>query len=134
MNRPAVLLLDEPLGALDLKLRKQMQIELKGIQREVGMTFVYVTHDQEEALLMSDRIAIMNHGRLLQFGTPREIYEKPADAFVAGFIGVSNLLPGEDGGQISVRPRRSGWAGWRRGCPPTRARWWRASTWAPPRR
>jgi spermidine/putrescine transport system ATP-binding protein len=95
VNLPAVLLLDEPLGALDLQLRKQMQIELKQIQRTVGITFVYVTHDQEEALTMSDRIAVMNEGVLQQCGTPEEIYEEPANAFVAGFIGISNLLPGE---------------------------------------
>ena len=94
VNLPAVLLLDEPLGALDLQLRKQMQIELKEIQRTVGITFVYVTHDQEEALTMSDRIAVMNEGVLQQCGTPEEIYEQPANAFVAGFIGISNLLPG----------------------------------------
>ena len=95
VNMPAVLLLDEPLGALDLQLRKQMQIELKQIQRTVGITFIYVTHDQEEALTMSDRIAVMNEGVLQQCGTPEEIYEQPANAFVAGFIGISNLLPGE---------------------------------------
>jgi spermidine/putrescine transport system ATP-binding protein len=95
VNLPAVLLLDEPLGALDLQLRKQMQIELKEIQRTVGITFVYVTHDQEEALTMSDRIAVMNEGVLQQCGTPEEIYEQPANAFVAGFIGISNLVPGE---------------------------------------
>src|SRR5581483_6979933 len=94
VNLPAVLLLDEPLGSLDLQLRKQMQIELKQIQRQVGITFVYVTHDQEEALTMSDRIAVMNEGVLQQAGTPEEIYEQPANAFVAGFIGISNLLPG----------------------------------------
>ncbi|HYM49341.1 MAG TPA: ABC transporter ATP-binding protein [Candidatus Limnocylindrales bacterium] len=94
VNLPAVLLLDEPLGALDLQLRKQMQIELKQIQRTVGITFVYVTHDQEEALTMSDRIAVMNDGVLQQCGTPEEIYERPLNAFVAGFIGISNLLPG----------------------------------------
>jgi spermidine/putrescine transport system ATP-binding protein len=94
VNMPAVLLLDEPLGALDLQLRKQMQIELKEIQRTVGITFAYVTHDQEEALTMSDRIAVMNEGVLQQCGTPEEIYERPANAFVAGFIGISNLLPG----------------------------------------
>jgi spermidine/putrescine transport system ATP-binding protein len=94
VNLPAVLLLDEPLGALDLQLRKQMQIELKQIQRTVGITFVYVTHDQEEALTMSDRIAVMSDGVLQQCGTPEEIYELPANAFVAGFIGISNLLPG----------------------------------------
>jgi spermidine/putrescine transport system ATP-binding protein len=100
VNRPAVLLLDEPLGALDLKLRKQMQVELKGIQREVGITFLYVTHDQEEALAMSDRIAVMEDGVVKQCGVPEEVYERPAGAFVAGFIGISNLLPctAEDGG------------------------------------
>jgi spermidine/putrescine transport system ATP-binding protein len=92
VNRPAVLLLDEPLSALDVKLRKQMQVELKAIQHQLGTTFVYVTHDQEEALLMSDRIGIMNHGRLLQIGTPREIYERPADAFVADFVGSLNAF------------------------------------------
>ena len=93
VNRPAVLLLDEPLGALDLKLRKQMQVELKGIQREVGITFLYVTHDQEEALAMSDRIAVMDGGEVQQCGTPEEVYERPRGPFVAGFIGISNLLP-----------------------------------------
>ena len=95
VNRPAVLLLDEPLGALDLKLRKQLQVELKRIQREVGITFVYVTHDQEEALTMSDRIAVMNQGRVEQCDTPEAVYERPGTTFVAGFIGVSNLMPGE---------------------------------------
>ena len=90
---PAVLLLDEPLGALDLKLRKQMQVELKRIQRQVGMTFLYVTHDQEEALAMSDRIAVMNKGRLMQYGTPHEIYRRPSSRFVADFIGEANLIP-----------------------------------------
>jgi len=94
VNLPAVLLLDEPLGSLDLQLRKQMQIELKQIQRKVGITFVYVTHDQEEALTMSDSIAVMNEGVLQQVGNAEEIYEQPANAFVAGFIGISNLLPG----------------------------------------
>jgi spermidine/putrescine transport system ATP-binding protein len=94
VNRPAVLLLDEPLGALDLKLRKGLQVELKRIQREVGITFVYVTHDQEEALTMSDAIAVMNRGRIEQIGDPEEIYDRPATRFVAGFIGVSNLMPG----------------------------------------
>jgi spermidine/putrescine transport system ATP-binding protein len=100
VNRPAVLLLDEPLGALDLKLRKQMQVELKGIQREVGITFLYVTHDQEEALAMSDRIAVMEDGQVRQCGTPEEVYERPQGPFVAGFIGISNLLPAtvDDGG------------------------------------
>src|SRR5512136_2740627 len=91
VNRPKVLLLDEPLGALDLKLREQMQLELKAIQRDVGITFVYVTHDQEEALTMSDRIAVMHHGRIEQIGTPVEVYEHPATEFVAGFVGVSNV-------------------------------------------
>ncbi len=95
VNRPAVLLLDEPLGALDLKLRKQLQVELKGIQRDVGITFVYVTHDQEEALTMSDRIAVMNRGVIEQVDGPEEVYERPGTTFVAGFIGVSNLMPGE---------------------------------------
>jgi spermidine/putrescine transport system ATP-binding protein len=100
VNRPAVLLLDEPLGALDLKLRRQMQVELKAIQREVGITFLYVTHDQEEALAMSDRIAVMDAGVVEQCGTPEEVYERPAKPFVAGFIGISNLIAGrvEDGG------------------------------------
>ena len=106
VNRPAVLLLDEPLGALDLKLRKQMQVELKGIQREVGITFLYVTHDQEEALAMSDRIAVMEDGEVRQCGTPEEVYERPGGPFVAGFIGISNLLPGPDGSVISVRPEK----------------------------
>jgi spermidine/putrescine transport system ATP-binding protein len=94
VNRPAVLLLDEPLGALDLKLRKRLQIELKGIQRDVGITFVYVTHDQEEALTMSDRIAVMNRGEVEQIGDPEQVYARPETTFVAGFIGVSNLMPG----------------------------------------
>jgi spermidine/putrescine transport system ATP-binding protein len=89
------LLLDEPLGALDLKLRKQMQLELKRIQIEVGITFVYVTHDQEEAMTMSDRLAVMRHGRIEQVGVPEEVYEHPATEFVAGFLGASNLLEGE---------------------------------------
>jgi spermidine/putrescine transport system ATP-binding protein len=95
INRPAVLLLDEPLGALDLKLRKQMQVELKRIQQEVGITFIYVTHDQEEAMTMSDRIAVMNGGRYEQLGDPETLYEHPATRFTAGFLGVSNLLGGE---------------------------------------
>jgi spermidine/putrescine transport system ATP-binding protein len=94
VNLPRVLLLDEPLGALDLKLRKGLQVELKKIQREVGITFVYVTHDQEEALTMSDRIAVMSKGRIEQIGDPEEVYDRPATTFVAGFIGVSNLMPG----------------------------------------
>ena len=93
VNKPAVLLLDEPLGALDLKLRKQMQVELKRIQQEVGITFIYVTHDQEEAMTMSDRIAVMNRGRYEQLGDPETLYERPATEFVAGFLGISNLLP-----------------------------------------
>jgi putative spermidine/putrescine transport system ATP-binding protein len=92
VNRPKVLLLDEPLGALDLKLREQMQVELKEIQRDVGITFVFVTHDQDEALTMSDRIAVFNEGNIAQLGTPTEVYEHPATSFVAGFVGTSNLL------------------------------------------
>jgi spermidine/putrescine transport system ATP-binding protein len=103
VNLPKVLLLDEPLGALDLKLRKGLQVELKGIQREVGITFVYVTHDQEEALTMSDRIAVMNRGRVEQVADPEEVYERPSTTFVAGFIGVSNLMPAEVVGPGSVR-------------------------------
>ncbi len=94
VNRPSVLLLDEPLGALDLKLRQQMQVELKAIQRQVGITFVFVTHDQEEALAMSDRVAVFNHGRIEQVGSPAEVYERPRTPFVAGFVGVTNLLTG----------------------------------------
>src|SRR5207302_4713642 len=94
VNHPQVLLLDEPLGALDLKLRKQMQLELKRIQHEVGVTFLYVTHDQEEAMTMSDRIAVMRHGRIEQIGAPEDIYERPSTEFVAGFLGASNLLEG----------------------------------------
>ena len=105
VNRPVVLLLDEPLGALDLKLRKQMQIELKQIQREVGITFVYVTHDQEEALTMSDRIAVFNEGRIEQAGEPESVYERPANPFVAGFVGVSNLIH-RDGRSFTVRPEK----------------------------
>ncbi|MGA5299825.1 ABC transporter ATP-binding protein [Nucisporomicrobium flavum] len=109
VNRPRALLLDEPLGALDLKLRQQMQIELKRIQREVGITFVYVTHDQGEALTMSDRIAVMEAGRIDQLGSPREIYERPATRFVAGFIGTSNLLDGPvDGVEDGVAVLRYG--------------------------
>ncbi len=95
INQPGVLLLDEPLGALDLKLREQMQEELKVLQRQVGITFIYVTHDQGEALAMSDRLAVFNHGRIEQVGVPAEIYEHPATAFVAGFVGVSNVCTGE---------------------------------------
>jgi len=103
VNRPRVLLLDEPLGALDLKLRKEMQLELKRIQHEVGITFVHVTHDQEEAMTMADRIVIMSGGRIEQHGTPSELYEQPATAFVAGFLGVSNLLHGTVVGESMVR-------------------------------
>ncbi len=105
VNRPRVLLLDEPLGALDLKLREQMQVELKQIQGDVGITFVYVTHDQEEALTMSDRIAVFNEGRIEQIGTPAEVYETPGNPFVAGFVGVSNLLE-RDGREFTVRPEK----------------------------
>jgi spermidine/putrescine transport system ATP-binding protein len=103
VNLPKVLLLDEPLGALDLKLRKGLQVELKRIQREVGITFVYVTHDQEEALTMSDRIAVMNRGRIEQVAPPEDVYERPATTFVAGFIGVSNLMPATVVGSGQVR-------------------------------
>ncbi|MFF3664813.1 ABC transporter ATP-binding protein [Microtetraspora malaysiensis] len=113
VNRPRVLLLDEPLGALDLKLREEMQVELKAIQREVGITFLFVTHDQEEALTMSDRIAVFNAGAIEQIGTPAEIYERPATAFVAGFVGTSNLISGATAravlgkeGTFSVRPEK----------------------------
>ena len=105
VNRPQVLLLDEPLGALDLKLREQMQSELKTIQGEVGITFVYVTHDQDEALTMSDRIAVFNQGRVEQVSSPVELYEKPATEFVAGFVGVSNLLE-RDGKRFTIRPEK----------------------------
>ncbi|HEX2388457.1 MAG TPA: ABC transporter ATP-binding protein, partial [Solirubrobacterales bacterium] len=107
VNLPKVLLLDEPLGALDLKLRKGLQVELKRIQKEVGITFVYVTHDQEEALTMSDRIAVMNHGRVEQVDEPEAVYERPNTTFVAGFIGVSNLMPAvvEGGGGDRTRVR-----------------------------
>ena len=105
INEPQVLLLDEPLGALDLKLRQHMQRELLRIQREVGITFIYVTHDQEEALTMSDRIAVLNHGEIEQIGSPVEVYEHPATAFVAGFIGVSNVIE-RDGHQVTIRPEK----------------------------
>jgi putative spermidine/putrescine transport system ATP-binding protein len=105
VNHPRVLLLDEPLGALDLKLRQEMQIELKRIQQEVGITFVYVTHDQEEALTMSDRIAVFSHGRIEQVGTPVEVYEHPTTEFVAGFVGVSNMLE-RAGRRFTVRPEK----------------------------
>jgi len=113
INHPKVLLLDEPLGALDLKLRQQMQVELKSIQKRVGITFIFVTHDQEEALTMSDRIAVFSEGRIEQIGTPSEIYERPASAFVAGFVGTSNLIGGEVAKRItgsdqifSIRPEK----------------------------
>ena len=114
VNRPRVLLLDEPLGALDLKLRQEMQIELKHIQESVGITFLYVTHDQEEALTMSDRIAVFNNGRIEQIGTPAEVYERPATPFVAGFVGTSNLftttVEGQRGGFTTVRVGSDGMA------------------------
>jgi putative spermidine/putrescine transport system ATP-binding protein len=113
VNRPRVLLLDEPLGALDLRLREEMQVELKAIQREVGITFLFVTHDQGEALTMSDRIAVFDRGRVQQVGTPAEIYERPRTAFVAGFVGTSTLLTGEvarallgEDGTYVVRPEK----------------------------
>ena len=113
VNRPRVLLLDEPLGALDLKLREEMQIELKAIQQQVGITFIYVTHDQEEALTMSDRLAVFNQGRIEQVGAPADVYERPATRFVAGFVGTSNLLTGERrgaglgrAGTFTIRPEK----------------------------
>ena len=113
VNRPRVLLLDEPLGALDLKLREEMQLELKAIQQQVGITFIYVTHDQEEALTMSDRLAVFNRGRIEQVGPPADVYERPATAFVAGFVGTSNLLRGGVAqsivgreGTFTVRPEK----------------------------
>ncbi len=113
VNRPRVLLLDEPLGALDLKLREEMQIELKAIQQQVGITFIYVTHDQEEALTMSDRLAVFNNGRIEQIGAPAEVYERPATRFVAGFVGTSNLLRGDVAqrvlgtpGTFTIRPEK----------------------------
>jgi putative spermidine/putrescine transport system ATP-binding protein len=113
VNRPRVILLDEPLGALDLKLREEMQIELKAIQQQVGITFIYVTHDQEEALTMSDRLAVFNQGRIEQIGAPADVYERPRTPFVAGFVGTSNLLRGEvaraivgEAGIFTVRPEK----------------------------
>jgi putative spermidine/putrescine transport system ATP-binding protein len=113
VNRPRVLLLDEPLGALDLKLREEMQIELKAIQQQVGITFIYVTHDQEEALTMSDRLAVFNAGRIEQLGSPADVYERPATRFVAGFVGTSNLLTGDAArstlgraGTFTIRPEK----------------------------
>jgi len=105
VNRPKVLLLDEPLGALDLKLRQEMQVFLKALQRDLGMTFLYVTHDQEEALTMSDHVAVFNEGRIEQIGSPADVYERPASEFVAGFVGTSNIV--ERAGRLfSVRPER----------------------------
>ena len=113
VNKPSVLLLDEPLGALDLKLREQMQVELKAIQRQVGITFIYVTHDQGEALSMSDRVAVFNHGRIEQMASPAELYEQPKTAFVAGFVGISNMVGGALAERltgaaepVSVRPEK----------------------------
>jgi len=106
VNHPKVLLLDEPLGALDLKLRQQMQVELKNIQREVGITFIFVTHDQEEALTMSDRIAVFSQGKIEQVGNPADVYEHPTTPFVAGFVGTSNLVSGEVAERITGSPRR----------------------------
>jgi len=105
VNKPAVLLLDEPLGALDLKLRQQMQHELRGLQQQTGITFVYVTHDQEEALTMSDRLAVLSDGHIEQVGAPAEVYEQPANEFVAGFVGVSNIVE-RDGERFTVRPEK----------------------------
>jgi putative spermidine/putrescine transport system ATP-binding protein len=105
VNEPQVLLLDEPLGALDFKLRQEMQIELQHVQREVGITFVYVTHDQEEALAMSDQVAVLSNGRIEQIGTPLEVYERPQTDFVAGFIGISNLIE-RDGRHMTIRPEK----------------------------
>ncbi len=122
VNRPRVLLLDEPLGALDLKLREEMQIELKGLQRRLGITFVYVTHDQGEALSMSDRVAVFNHGRIEQLAPPRDLYARPRTAFVARFVGSANViegrLPQRLRGQLRSRSR----------CAPSRSR-----RWPPPR-
>jgi putative spermidine/putrescine transport system ATP-binding protein len=113
VNEPKVLLLDEPLGALDLKLREQMQVELKGLQRQLGITFIFVTHDQSEALLMADRVAVFNEGRIVQVGTPEDVYEKPRTRFVASFVGSSNVLPpsvsavlGGPEKWVSLRPER----------------------------
>jgi putative spermidine/putrescine transport system ATP-binding protein len=105
VNSPSVLLLDEPLGALDLKLRQEMQVFLKALQRDLGITFVYVTHDQEEALTMSDRMAVFNEGRIEQVGAPADVYEHPRTEFVAGFVGVSNVLE-RDGRRITIRPEK----------------------------
>ncbi len=128
VNRPRVLLLDEPLGALDLKLRQEMQLELKAIQEATGITFIYVTHDQDEALAMSDRIAIFSHGRIEQVGTPAEVYERPATAFVAGFVGTSNVLSSDvvqlligGTGTYTVRPEKITWSRPAHQCPLVRS-------------
>ena len=146
VGRPRVLLLDEPLGALDLKLREQMQIELKAIQREVGITFVIVTHDQDEALTLCDRLAVFNDGRIEQVGKARDVYENPANRFVADFVGTSNVLDGAAAealvgrpGTFVVRPERIGGASRRApipcpGCARSTPRCPRSSTPAPPRR
>src|SRR5207248_4020987 len=105
VNSPSVLLLDEPLGALDLKLRQEMQVFLKALQRDLGITFIYVTHDQEEALTMSDHVAVFNEGRIEQIGSPADVYERPASEFVAGFVGTSNIVE-RAGRLVSVRPER----------------------------
>jgi putative spermidine/putrescine transport system ATP-binding protein len=110
VNSPSVLLLDEPLGALDLKLRQEMEVFLKELQRELGITFVYVTHDQEEALTMSDRLAVFNNGRIEQIGTPADVYEHPESEFVAGFVGVSNVLVRE-GRRFTIRPEKIAMSG-----------------------
>ena len=137
VNRPRVLLLDEPLGALDLKLREEMQIELKAIQQQVGITFIYVTHDQEEALTMSDRLAVFNKGRIEQVGAPAEVYERPATRFVAGFVGTSNLLTRRRGCEHPRRGRHvhdparedpAGRAGGRPSAPTRRPRRERSAT------
>ena len=141
VNRPQALLLDEPLGALDLKLRQELQVELKRIQQELGITFVYVTHDQEEALTMSDRLAVFNDGRIEQIGAPAEVYEHPASEFIAGFVGVSNVLE-RDGRRFTVRPekirllgeRGAAGAGRRRGGGPDSRRRLRRSDHPLPRR
>ena len=119
VNRPKLLLLDEPLGALDLKLREEMQIELKAIQKDVGITFLFVTHDQDEALTLSDRLAVFNGGRIEQVGSPAEVYENPATAFVAGFVGTSNLITGRRRARRSPAPRARSPSAPRRSTSPT---------------
>jgi putative spermidine/putrescine transport system ATP-binding protein len=118
VNRPSVLLLDEPLGALDLKLRQEMQVFLKALQRDLAVTFVYVTHDQEEALTMSDRLAVFSEGRIEQVGTPKDVYERPRTEFVAGFVGVSNIVR-QNGRRVTVRPEKIRLAAEGRGRPGT---------------